>query len=161
MPYWTQSERLKFTKTIPCDLKDYLGKTIVITAMIRVDEIAKYSQDEEGPGVTVYVDSKGNAVAEGTEGAKAKTYYGYKEDIMTGADATVTVTFGFYDEFDTSPIEGAYTTYVLKADSEWVEISSSLEVTQKMLDARKPVKDANGVYELKRFGEGVRTDDLR
>ena len=145
MPYWTQSERLKFTKTIPYDLTDYLGQTIVITARIRVDEIAKYATDEEGPSVTVYVDSKGNAVAEGTEGAKAKTYYNYKEEVMTGVDATVTVTFGFYDEFDTSPIAGASNQYTLKADGEWVEISSSLEVTQKLLDARKPVLDANGV----------------
>ena len=146
LPYWTMSERLKFTKTIPYDLTPYLGQTIVITARIRVDEIAKYASDKEGPSVTVYVDSKGNAVAEGTEGAKAATYYNYKEEVMTGADAKVAVTFGFYDEFDTSPIEGASTTYELKADGEWVEISSSMAITQKLIDSLEPVKDANGVY---------------
>lgn len=131
----SMSSRYKIAYVIPHDYTELVGKTLIISAKIKVAEVSKQVQND----VVGYT----GEVAE----ENAATYQ--TPVAQVDADAKATISFGFFEDvlfsFKGTVEAGNVREYQLGASDEWVEVYATIEITDKLIAGISKKKDSNNV----------------
>ena len=130
--YNTMSARWKLANVIPYDYSELIGKTLIISAKVKVSEVKRIDR----ANFTVTADN-GQTYAIPTtvpyEGGKANLSFGFGDDAQWS--------------YVGASNKGNYRTYALPVSDEWVEIYASIDITEDLVAKMGTKADANGVQQ--------------
>ena len=131
----SMSARYKIAHVIPYDYTELMGKTLIISAKVKVAEVKKSVKvDVEGYTGEVSEENKSvyqKPVAEVDSTAKATIGFGFFEDVLYS--------------FKGTEAAGNVKYYELGVSDEWVELVAAIEVTEELVAGISKKNDDNGI----------------
>lgn len=127
--YNTMSARYKLANVIPSDYDELIGKTLVISARVKVAKVSKIDREN----FTV-------------EAANGQTYAVPTTVVYEGGLANISIGFGDDAQWSYKGTAGAgnYRSYQLPVSDEWVEIYASINITEEFVAGMGTKNDADG-----------------
>lgn len=125
----TMSARYKLAHVVPTDYDELLGKTIIVTAKVKVAEIKKMVTEDY------------------TYAPAGDTVYKVYKDLVS--DDAATISFTFLDDKDFSAkgtaAAGNSRNYSLEVSDDWVEMTIALQIAEEFVASLPTINDADGV----------------